>query len=164
MSAVYRYIDPQVLLRAAGGDLDSFRSLAHTFVAIAPPMLQRLQAALVAGEARALCYESHALKGTVGLVGAAALVAALQQLESAAGSSQLAAAASLCDGLALAFAQVLAEVERSIAEFDGGVVVASATSNTSTNANANANTNATNATATATTATAVVTTATAPRP
>ncbi|PHV05226.1 hypothetical protein CSQ96_21465 [Janthinobacterium sp. BJB412] len=119
MSAAYRCIDPHVLLRAAAGDLETFRALSQTFVAIAPPMLRRLQAALAAGEARALCHESHALKGTVALVGAVALAAALQRVESAAGGGQLAAAADLSHGLAGAFAGVLAEVERSIAEFDG---------------------------------------------
>jgi HPt (histidine-containing phosphotransfer) domain-containing protein len=123
VSAAYRHIDPHVLLRAAAGDLATFRALSQTFVAIAPPMLQRLQAALAAGEARALCHESHALKGTVALVGAAALAAALQRLESAAAGGQLGAAAELGDGLAGAFGQVLAEVERSIAEFDGAAVL-----------------------------------------
>ncbi|SFM64997.1 Hpt domain-containing protein [Rugamonas rubra] len=122
MSAAYRCIDPHVLLRAAAGDLETFRALSHTFVAIAPPMLRRLLAALAAGEARALCHESHALKGTVALVGAAALAAALQRVESAAGGGQLGVAAELCDGLAGAFGRVLAEVERSIAEFDGAAV------------------------------------------
>ncbi|MBJ7312034.1 Hpt domain-containing protein [Rugamonas sp. CCM 8940] len=141
MGAVYRYIDPQVLLRAAGGDLESFRSLSYTFVAIAPPMLQRLQAGLAAGEARAICYESHALKGTVGLVGAVALVAALQRIESAAGGGQLGVAAGLCDGLVAAFAQVLAEVERSIAEFDGVAVTVGTAAATAATASASASAN-----------------------
>ena len=77
----YLYIDPSVLFNATGEDLDSFRALSHTFLVIAPPMFERLKAAILVGECKVISHEIHSLKGTTSLVGAVELTAKLLELE-----------------------------------------------------------------------------------
>lgn len=115
----YVQIDPWLLLRAAADDLESFRALSETYLLIAPPMLERLRAARLAGDLAALAHESHALKGSAALLGATGLCALLQQLESAARAGQAPADAGLWQQLEGRFEAVAAEVALSIAQFDG---------------------------------------------
>jgi len=84
MSAAAPAVDTAVLMNAAGGDPAAFDMLSQTYLALAPGMHAQLQAALRAQDRAAIANASHALKGCTMLVGAAALSASLQQLESAA--------------------------------------------------------------------------------
>lgn len=115
----YVQIDPWLLLRAAADDLESFRALSETYLLIAPPMLERLRAARLAGDLAALAHESHALKGSAALLGASGLCSLLQEIESAARAGQLPAEAARWDQLEQQFAAVAAEVGLSIVQFDG---------------------------------------------
>jgi HPt (histidine-containing phosphotransfer) domain-containing protein len=116
-AARYRAIAPEVLMQAVAGDLASFRSLSQVYLAIAPPALARMRAARAAGDARALAHESHALKGSAVLVGAHALSALLQQIESQAGAA--AECAALWPALEQQFGQVMDEVGDSVVHYLG---------------------------------------------
>lgn len=116
----YRHIDPRVLMRAVAHDPESFRELSRTFLSITPAMLERLQRALAAGAPGEIAHASHALKGNVALVGAAALAGLLQDIESAARGGGAAPALLAASGLAPLFQQVLDEVRDSIAHAGGG--------------------------------------------
>lgn len=93
MSLHYKMIDPAVLMDAAGGDAEGFRALLAMFVRIAPEGLRRLQQAIEAKDEPAIAQEAHSLKSCLSLVGAAAAAARLAQLERAARTGQLDAAA-----------------------------------------------------------------------
>lgn len=116
----YQSIDPQVLLKAVGGDLDAFRSMTETYLRIAPPMLARLQQAAAAGDGAAVTRESHALKGTTALVGAARLTQQLAQIESLARSAALELLPTLLPALEPEFRHVMQEVAASIADVQDG--------------------------------------------
>ncbi|HJV03609.1 MAG TPA: Hpt domain-containing protein [Burkholderiaceae bacterium] len=118
--ARYKAIAPEVLMKAVAGDLDAFRSLSQVYLAIAPPALARMRAARVAGDARALAHESHALKGSAMLVGAHALCALLQRIEQEAGAGAAAARyAALWPELELQFGLVMDEVSDSVVHYPG---------------------------------------------
>lgn len=118
----YRVIAPEVLMKAVAGDLASFRSLSQVYLAIAPPALARMRAARAGGDTRALAHESHALKGSAVLVGAHALCALLQQIESQAGAGAGAVVdyAALWPALEQQFGLVMDEVSDSIMHYLGG--------------------------------------------
>jgi len=78
----YQYINPAVLLDAAGQDMQVFVELTRTFLEIAPPMFERLAKAIEAGNLRVITLESHSLKGTVALIGAHLVASLLEQIES----------------------------------------------------------------------------------
>lgn len=111
----YHHIDPPVLLRAAGDDLDAFRSLSETFLQIAPPMFARLQQALNGTDRKALVQASHALRGTVALVGAHALAALLLAIERPTEAGPEAATPAAAE-LSQLMQAVLLEVQASIAD------------------------------------------------
>jgi HPt (histidine-containing phosphotransfer) domain-containing protein len=77
----YTHTDPQVLLQAAGNDVACFLDLSRTFLEIAPPMLTRLNEAVMAANCAGIEHESHSLRGTVLLVGATALAQLLKDME-----------------------------------------------------------------------------------
>lgn len=117
MSARYGGIDPGVLWRACDGDRDAFQALARTFLASAPPLLERLLRALEQGRRHEAGAASHALKGMAQLVGAAALGESLRRCErAAADGAPLPAPAPL----AAQFALVMDEVAHSLVHYAGG--------------------------------------------
>lgn len=116
----YQSIDPQVLLKAVASDLEAFRSMSQTFLRTAPPMLARLQQAAAAGDCMMAMRESHSLKGTVALVGAARLTQRFAQIESLARGAEMEALRPLLPTLELEFRLVMQEVAASIAHFQGG--------------------------------------------
>ena len=118
--ARYQAIAPDVLMKAVAGDLAAFRSLSQVYLAIAPPALARMRAARAAGDARALAHESHALKGSAVLVGAHALCALLQQIESQAGAGAAADYVAVWPALKQQFGLVMDEVSDSIVHYQGG--------------------------------------------
>ncbi len=115
----YRFIDPRVLLRATADDLDAFRSLSHTFVEIAPPMLERLEAAILAGDRTVTADASHALKGCTVLVGAAQLTHMLDDIERLSRQATRGAVVPPDLELRRLFSMVMQEVRASIAHFQG---------------------------------------------
>lgn len=113
MSAVrYLAIDPAVLM-AAAGDRATFNALARTYLDCAPPIFAALQQALLAGQHAAIGRHSHALKGMTMLVGATALTALLQQLETAARLQQ---PAPFAEALAPCYEAVQREVALSLTD------------------------------------------------
>ena len=113
----YQYIDPFVLFDALGGDLEFFRSLSQTFLEIAPPMFERLERALKAGDATAASFESHALKGTAALSGAKQLTNLLSDIESLSRRGE-GAVTSIAE-LTRLFGVVMQEVDVSLVHFMG---------------------------------------------
>lgn len=115
----YQCIDPFVLLDAVGAELEAFRSLAATFLEIAPPMLDRLERALAAADLRVIAHESHSLKSTCLLVGAARLSALLKDIEGQARRAQAPVAETVLPELAQLFLAAATEVQYSITHFHG---------------------------------------------
>lgn len=115
----YQYIDPSVLFKSVAHDLESFRDLSATFLEIAPPMFERLERAVLAGDSKATAHESHALKGTTALLGAVQLTSVLQDIESRSRNADQHGVAPFMPELARLFKQVMQEVEASIAHFQG---------------------------------------------
>ncbi|GIZ52802.1 Hpt domain-containing protein [Noviherbaspirillum aridicola] len=113
----YSHIDPEVLLDMIERDPDDFAQLSQTFLRIAPPGMQRLEAAAGAGDAGAVRHESHALKGSLMLVGASACAGQANELERAAMEARAEDFPALLPALRTEFAAVLAEVAASIVEF-----------------------------------------------
>ena len=74
-------LDPEALLRRAGGDRRLVRELAEVFLADAPRMLEAIRASLAAGDAPALAHAAHALKGSVANFAAAEATEAALTLE-----------------------------------------------------------------------------------
>ena len=114
----YRHTDPRVLFGAIGDDLDGFRALSQTFLDIAPPLCQRLQAAIRAGDSAAALHHAHSLRGSTALVGAAQLSRLLHEVEALARRG--APALALLPELARLFDAVLHEVGHGILHFQGG--------------------------------------------
>lgn len=110
--ATYQAIDPSVLMVAAG-DGPSFKMLSQTFLDHAVPIAGQLRQALADGQHAAIGRHSHALKGMAGLIGAAALISQLQQLETAARLLQPMPAAAV-DAWGACFEQVCGEVALSL--------------------------------------------------
>jgi HPt (histidine-containing phosphotransfer) domain-containing protein len=113
----YTVTDPAVLM-AAAGDRDTFDALARTFLDCAPPIAEALRRALDGGAHAAIGQHSHALKGMTVLVGAAALTALLQRIETAARLAQAAPAEAAT--LAASFELVRREVALSLDDPDHG--------------------------------------------
>jgi len=115
----YQHIDPLVLYQAAAADLDAFRDLSNTYLEIAPPMLDRLEQAALAGDCAAAAYESHSLKGTTSLVGATHLTDMLKEIEVLARRNEIGGVALYVPELKRLFSAVTLEVQESIAHFHG---------------------------------------------
>ena len=79
------------LLDRVGGDEQTFVELCEAFLDDAPKRLELLRAAVVAGDARTVQREAHALKGSAGAFDAHEVVTVARQLE------QLAATGDLTD-------------------------------------------------------------------
>lgn len=77
---LYQYSDPLVLLDAADQDINAYLSLSQTFLNIAPPMYERLQRALLAGDNKEAQFASHSLVGTVTLVRATEMARLLREI------------------------------------------------------------------------------------
>ncbi len=71
-----------VLRHTAGGDESLVKELTAIFLRIAPPMVQRLRQAMVAGNAAVCAQEAHDLKGSLALLGAASASADCAAIES----------------------------------------------------------------------------------
>jgi HPt (histidine-containing phosphotransfer) domain-containing protein len=123
----YQYIAPQVLLNAAGDDLDTFRMLSQTFLKITPPMFERLQHAMVAGDDKEIAQACHALRGSTSLIGATRLTAALQAIESAALAGTANGAPAERAGLPQLMESVMQEVLQSIFESQNNFLPAGTT-------------------------------------
>lgn len=80
---VYRCCQPSLLLDAVEGDRAVFLDLAQIFHQETVARFEDIARASAAGALRDMGFEAHSLKGTVGAVGATALVALLQQIEHA---------------------------------------------------------------------------------
>ena len=115
----YQQIDPRVLYRAIGEDLDAFRALSQTYLDIAPPLFERLQRALAAADDAATALESHSLRGSTALVGAVHLTALLQDIESHARRGAARPGLPQVAELGRLFGLVMHEVRLSMVQFQG---------------------------------------------
>lgn len=119
----YAHIDPAALLDLIEHDAEAFADLSRTFLRIGPPGMARLEAAIGIADCALVRHESHALKGSLMLLGAARCARHAQDLEQAAARAAPADFARLWPLLRAEFDAVVAEVAASIAEFgprDGG--------------------------------------------
>lgn len=110
MSSAFHHIDPAVLREAVDDDAAALQEMLRIFLGIAAPAFARLAAALQAGDAAATVQASHALRGSVQLVGAAEFSAALLALERRARAGERGLAREL-PRLRAQFAVVEAEVQ-----------------------------------------------------
>jgi HPt (histidine-containing phosphotransfer) domain-containing protein len=78
-----RACSPQMLLDVVNGDAQTFRALAAVLERETHLRGEAIAAAAAAGDARAMGFAAHTLKGTVSNVGAASAVALLQAIEHA---------------------------------------------------------------------------------
>ena len=95
--------DPQSGLRATGGDPQHLRELARLFLSEYPVLIGNLRSAVTRGDAAAISFSAHALKGCAGHFGAKSTVAAALRLEQQGRSGDL------------------AEIETRLAEFEAGL-------------------------------------------
>ena len=79
----YRVCQPSLLLDAVDGDRAVFFELAEVFREESVSRYDDIARAAAAGALNDMGFEAHSLKGTVGAVGAQALVALLQDIEHA---------------------------------------------------------------------------------
>ena len=114
----YRHIDPAVLFRATGHDLEMFRALSQTYLDTSPAMFARVGQAVRGGAAQAIVHSCHTLRGTAALLGASALVARLAALEQLVRHQGATAPDWLTETAALV-AEVEQEVRRSMLEYTG---------------------------------------------
>ena len=63
-------IDRELAMDRLGGDEELWSEISKLFVQEYPQMLHQLQAAVAAGDARALMETAHSLKGSLGTLGA----------------------------------------------------------------------------------------------
>ena len=95
--------DPQSGLRATGGDPHLLRELARLFLCEYPALIGDLRSAVTRGDAAAISFSAHALKGCASHFGATSLVAAALRLEQQGRSGDL------------------LEIETRLAEFEAGL-------------------------------------------
>jgi HPt (histidine-containing phosphotransfer) domain-containing protein len=81
--AAFPACEPRLLLDIVNGERAVFRSLAEILKRETLLRFDAIVAAAAAGDARAMGFAAHSLKGTVGTVGAARAVAQLLALEQA---------------------------------------------------------------------------------
>ena len=110
----YRAIEPQILMKAVGGDPGAFRELSETFLRIAPPMFARLEQASAAADHAAAAMEGHSLKSTTALVGAAQLTRLVETMETFARRHDVHGATMALPLLAAEFVLVMQEVKISM--------------------------------------------------
>jgi len=92
-------LDLQQLEESCLGDARLRRALAQAFRDDVRPALDRLEAAVAAGDTRTVEFDAHRLKGLCGVIGAARCAALLGALESGARARGLADAADLLAAL-----------------------------------------------------------------
>ncbi|MFT5588669.1 MAG: HPt (histidine-containing phosphotransfer) domain-containing protein [Bradyrhizobium sp.] len=115
----YCAIDPHFLLESAGDDLELFRELSSMFVRLAGPVHARLELAIRDGNDKAIHFESHSLKGSTALVGAAELSALLDGIEHHARCERNDLVLPCLPELKRLFDLTIEEVRFSITHFDG---------------------------------------------
>ncbi|MCA1322824.1 Hpt domain-containing protein [Herbaspirillum sp. alder98] len=77
----YQHINPEPLLDAVGGDVETCQHMFKTFAQSAPPTYARLEQAMADANHDAVRREAHSLKSSTALVGAEALTALLKRIE-----------------------------------------------------------------------------------
>lgn len=109
-------LDPAVLdhLRklTPPGEPDVLGEILTTFLDDVPRRIERLHAALAAGDAAGVQRAAHSLKGSSGNIGAHALYETARRLDELGTAGDLAAAVSAIDELAGEYAKVEAEIRR----------------------------------------------------
>ena len=95
--------DPQSGLRATGGDPHLLRELARLFLSEFPTLMGNLRSAVARGDAAAVSFSAHALKGCASHFGAKSTVAAALRMEQQGRSGDL------------------ADIETRLAEFEAGI-------------------------------------------
>jgi HPt (histidine-containing phosphotransfer) domain-containing protein len=73
--------DPRAVLERLAGDMELLRELVEMFETDGPEVLERIRAAVAAGNAKDLHVAAHTLKGTASNFCAAEATAAAQRLE-----------------------------------------------------------------------------------
>jgi HPt (histidine-containing phosphotransfer) domain-containing protein len=114
----YYAIDPFVLLKAVGEDMDSFRRLSGTFLRIAPSTLARLEETVAANDNAKAALTVHSFKGTAALVGANRLIKIIEAVEYLCKRGDMDSIAALLPALTHEFGTVMLEVQASIIDFD----------------------------------------------
>jgi len=92
-------VDWEALLESFDGDQEFARNLADAFIGTGDRELAAIAAALDTGDATALRYSAHTLRGASANLRAAAATSAAAQLESAAGSGESAQIPALAENL-----------------------------------------------------------------
>lgn len=98
-------------IRRVGGNVEKVEELAALFRREGPRLLEEVHQALAAGDGPRVQRAAHSLKGTVGVFGARAAIAAAGQLETLARTGNLAACAGLVAALQHSVEQLQAELE-----------------------------------------------------
>lgn len=107
---------PRMLLDVVNGDAQTFRALAEVLVRETHLRGDAIAAAAAAGDARAMGFAAHTLKGSVSSVGAAEAVALLQAIEYAGLREGRTCAAAQLEALALLLQALREEVGRFMAD------------------------------------------------
>ncbi len=81
--------DASALLELVGGDEELKREIIALYLAEYPRLLAGIRAAATSGDARALQFGAHALKGSVGNMAAPRAYAAAQELETLARADRI---------------------------------------------------------------------------
>jgi HPt (histidine-containing phosphotransfer) domain-containing protein len=94
------------------GDAETVREVIAVFQRDTEIRIQKIRAAIAAGDASQVRAESHAVKGSAGQVGALELSSVCRQIEAAALKQDLGAASGLLPELEAAFQTVRAAMSR----------------------------------------------------
>lgn len=94
------------------GDAETVREVIAVFQRDTEIRIQKIRAAIAAGDAPQVRAESHAIKGSAGQVGAMDVSSVCRQIEAAALKQDLAAASGLLPELEAAFQTVRAAMSR----------------------------------------------------
>lgn len=106
--------DRAAVLENLGGDEALFAEIAGIFVSDWPQNRKRLDSALAAGDANALRYAAHAVKGSVANFSADRAVQAARELEFAGRDGDLAQAPQLLEATVAAVEEVVAALQREL--------------------------------------------------
>ncbi len=105
-------LDEQGLLARLMGDIALLRTLVHEFEEDAPQRIAAIRTYLQAGDAGAVRYEAHTLKGASANMGGEALHRAAEQLEQAASAGDLSRAEALVPELENCYYMLAKALER----------------------------------------------------
>ena len=114
-SPQYDHSQPGLLLEIVGDDQEMFLQLAEIFVRESAEKFQNMRIAMAASDFTQLGRQSHALKGTVGPLGADALVEELVKIEEECNASQFQRDDARLDALEVELNQVKRELQLFIA-------------------------------------------------